>query len=79
MKALTSLCWRADSFAQTPKSIYMYFALCMLDNDHVLTFFTINFLKKKSFRNTIGVSNGLGPDQDRRYVGPDLEPNCFQR
>ena len=25
------------------------------------------------------VSNGLGPDQNRRYVGPDLDPNCLQR
>ena len=32
-----------------------------------------------SFRNTIRVSNGLDPDQDRRSVGPDLGPNCFQR
>ena len=24
------------------------------------------------------MSNGLEPDQDRRYVGPDLGPNCFQ-
>ena len=27
----------------------------------------------------IRVSNGLDPDQDRRYVGPDLGPNCLQR
>ena len=25
------------------------------------------------------VSNSLDPDQDRRYVGPDLGPNCLQR
>ena len=31
------------------------------------------------FRNTIRVSNSLGPDQDRHFVGPDLEPNCLQR
>ena len=24
-------------------------------------------------------SNGLDPDQDRRFVGPDLGPNCLQR
>ena len=29
--------------------------------------------------NTIRVSNGLGPDQDRRSVGPDLGPNCLQK
>ena len=32
-----------------------------------------------SFRNTISVSNGLDPDQDRRSVGPDMGPNCLQR
>ena len=25
------------------------------------------------------MSNGLDQDQDRRYVGPDLGPNCLQR
>ena len=25
------------------------------------------------------MSNGLDPGQDRRYVGPDLGPNCLQR
>ena len=25
------------------------------------------------------VSNGLDPDQDRRYVDPDLGPNCLLR
>ena len=25
------------------------------------------------------VSNSLGPDQDRRAVGPDLGTNCLQR
>ena len=25
------------------------------------------------------MSNGLDPDQDRSYVGPDLGPNCLQR
>ena len=24
-------------------------------------------------------SNGLDPDQDRHYVGPDLGPNCVKR
>ena len=32
-----------------------------------------------SFMNTIRVSNSLGPDQVRRFVGPDLSPNCLQR
>ena len=34
---------------------------------------------KNSFRNTIRVSNSLDPDQARRFVGPDLDPNCLQR
>ena len=29
--------------------------------------------------NTIKVSNGLDPDQDRRSVGPDMGSNCSQR
>ena len=33
---------------------------------------------KNSFRNTIRVSNGLDPDQDRRFVIPDLGPTCLQ-
>ena len=39
--------------------------------------FKINFFKK-SFRNTIWLSNSLDPDQARRFVGPDLGPNCLQ-
>ena len=42
-----------------------------------MIFFKIDF-SKKSFRNTIRVSKGLGPDQDRHSVGPDLGPNCLQ-
>ena len=41
-------------------------------------FLKINFFKK-SFRNTIRVSNSLDPDQDQNFVGPDLGPNCLQR
>ena len=29
--------------------------------------------------NNIRVSNSSDPDQDRRFVGPDLSPNCLQR
>ena len=25
------------------------------------------------------MSNGLDPDQNRHYVGPDLDPNCLYR
>ena len=31
------------------------------------------------FQNSIRVSNGLDPDQNRRSVGTDLGPNCLQR
>ena len=37
---------------------------------------------KQSFRNTVGMSNSLDPDQARRFVrfvGPDLGPNCLPR
>ena len=37
----------------------------------------INFFKK-SFSNTIRVSNGLYPDQNRRSVGTELGPNYLQ-
>ena len=36
-------------------------------------------LFKKKIRNTVRVSSGLNPDQDRRSVGPDLGLNCLQR
>ena len=39
----------------------------------LLTFFKLTF-SKYSFRNTIRVSNGLGPD-----LGPDLGPNLFAK
>ena len=37
----------------------------------------INFFKY-SYRNTIRVSNGLYPDQNRRYVDTELGPNYLQ-
>ena len=40
-------------------------------------FCKINFVKA-SYRNTIRVSGGLYPDQDRRSVGTDLGTNCLQ-
>ena len=41
--------------------------------------FQNQLFKKKSLESTIGVSNILDSDQDRRFVGPDLHPNCLQR
>ena len=56
---------------------------CMMGNFscffcRLLTFFKITF-SKTSFKNTIRVSNGLDPDQDRNFVGPNLGTNCLQR
>ena len=54
-------------------------------------FFSKLTFAKNSFRNTIRLSNGLDPDQDRQNVGLDLGPNhlhgftpdkkscCYQR
>ena len=42
-------------------------------------FFFKSTFSKYSFRKTIRVSNSLEPDQARRLVGPDLDPNCLQR
>ena len=42
-------------------------------------FLELIFFKKKSFRNTIRVSNNLDPDQAGHFVGPDLDPKCLQR
>ena len=44
----------------------------------VLTFTDLTSLQKK-LRSTIDVSNGLDPDEDRRSVCPDLNPNHLQR
>ena len=38
-----------------------------------------SFLSKIAFRNTIRVTNILDLDQARHFVGPDLDPGCFQR
>ena len=40
----------------------------------LLMFFFLN-----SFKKTIGIFNSLDPDQARRFVGPDLGPNCLPR
>ena len=42
-------------------------------------FFSKLTFSKYSFWNAIRVSNGLDPDQDRHFVGPDLGLNCLQR
>ena len=44
----------------------------------LLIFFQIQLFSKFYYRNIIRVSNSLYPDQARRFVGPDLGPNCLQ-
>ena len=41
--------------------------------------FSKSTFSRKSFRNTIRVSNSLDSDQARHNVGPDLDPNCLHR
>ena len=55
----------------------------MLSN-RLLYFFFLSFYSKlyfsiNSFRNTLRVSNVLDPYQARRFVGPDMGPNCLQK
>ena len=42
-------------------------------------FFSKSTFLKNSFRNTMRVSNSLGPDQTRHSVWSDLVPNCLQK
>ena len=35
-------------------------------------------MEKKSFRNTIRVSNSLDPYQAQQFIGPDPDPNRLQ-
>ena len=42
-------------------------------------FFSIFFLLKKSFRNTIRLSTSFDPVQARQFVRPYLGPYCLQR
>ena len=51
--------------------------LCMFLSSGI--FFSNSTFSKASFKNAIRVSNILDPGQVRRFVGPDLDPNCFQR
>ena len=37
-----------------------------------------NQFYQKILPGTLSVSNCLDPDQDRHFVGPDLDPNCLQ-
>ena len=41
-------------------------------------FFHNYFFSKIFFQKHYQSGNSLDPDQDQRYVGPDLGPNCLQ-
>ena len=41
--------------------------------------FLLLFFLKWSFGNISRVTSRLDPDHARRFVGPDLGPNCLQR
>ena len=60
-----------------------YLTHCVLGNFACFFLLSVDFFfkltfSKKSFRNTIRVSNSLDPDQARGFVGPDLDPYCLQ-
>ena len=45
----------------------------------MLTFSSKLTFIKYPFKNAFKVSNNLDPDQERRPVVPNLDPNCLQR
>ena len=44
----------------------------------VICVFFLKIIHLKNSLRNIRVSNSLDPDQARRFVGPDLGPNCLQ-
>ena len=67
-----------------PKLEYQSYRLCSfnyLPTGNFSDFFVVCwcFFKIISFGNTIRVSNSLDPYQARRFVGPDMGQNCFQK
>ena len=50
-----------------------------LSKYHIVGNHVTAHISLKKTVNIISVSNGLDPDQDRHFVGPDLDPNCLQR
>ena len=59
-------------------SVQFVIAKLTLFHVFVVVFFKITFFEI-SFWTTARLSKGLDPDQDRRSVGPDLDPNRLQR
>ena len=69
--------WLKLYFQSKPLTLSMlawYFFMNLLSSAE---FFQDYFFK--NFQQYISVSNGLDPDRDRHFVGPDLGPNCLQK
>ena len=65
-------------------AIVLYLSICMLGNRsgfyfRLLTVFRIKMFTNEPPRITIGMSNSLDPDQDRRSDGLHLSLNCLQK
>ena len=69
---------RAPSFFNAWHAGYFsdFYRLLILN---FIYFFFYIFFSKKSFRIFILVAKSLDPDQARRFVGPELYPNCVQK
>ena len=66
--------WKITQHAKTFRANSLLSCICWL------IFYKITLLSFiNSNKNTIRASNSLDPDQARHFVGPDLDPNCFQR
>ena len=66
---------------KSPHTIDSSLTHCIQGNCSCFFLSSVNFLQNylSSFKNTIRTSNSLDPDQARRYVWPDLGPNCLPR
>ena len=78
--ALTSiLCNLSGSNHVGDTNCYNFLPYWVILFCRLLIFFSKSTFSKNYFRNTIRVSNSLDTDQIRRFVGPNLGPNCLQR
>ena len=66
-------------FKKKNSDSFLFLTPCLLGNFSCCRLFSKLTFSKNSFTNSIRVSNGLDPYQDRCSVGPDLVPNCLQR
>ena len=70
----SALFWRRRQRLEAVSTLIILPVFC-----HLLIFFSESTFSKKSFRNTIRVSNSLDTDQAQHFVWPDLGPNCLER